>query len=166
MHLFKPTDSITDELYPARDPEVVRLQAALDAARTEAEPATKAWHEYCEAHMDDPISVPFSRQKQRVYDRFCDASWSIDDAEAALHPVMDAATQRAKVLWDDRIRQQFLDDQPAIEAFIELLAAYEATISEAQAAGVSRMLNVPNVFLTAREVAERLAYAKKELGVE
>jgi hypothetical protein len=153
------------ELVPAKDPDVVRLQAALQAARDLAAPAAQAWADYCEAHRDDLHGIPFSRTKQKLYDRFGDTAEAVDDAEAVLAPVLEQATKRAKALWDEKIRQEFLHDLPAIEQFITMLAKYEETVIAAELAGVPHVLNVQNVFLTAHEVSERLAYAKKALSL-
>ena len=160
MQLFQ--QQTESELYPREDAEVKTLQAALQAARDRLTPVAQAWKTYCAEHCDETISIPFSRQKQRLYDRFCDASLDVDEAEIALQPVMAAAIQRAKALWDEKIRQEFLDDLPAIEAFIDLLARYERTVTEAELAGVSGVLDVGKTFLTADEVATRLVYAKQQ----
>ena len=73
---------------------------------------------------------------------------------------------KATAAWDAIIRQQFLDDLPAITALIELLRRHEETVVLAQAAGATRTLNVAHTFLTADEVATRLAYAKGQMGIQ
>jgi hypothetical protein len=162
---FLTTASETDLLYPANDPHVIACQGALHTAREALAPVAQAWKDYCAARADENRSVPFSREKQRLFDQFTDASWAVDDAEAALKPVLDAAMQRATTAWDEMIRQAFLDDLPTVEAFIELLRRHEETVVLAQAAGVSHTLNAPMVFLTHAEVRTRLEYAKNELGL-
>jgi hypothetical protein len=164
LGIFEQTTTDRD-LYPARDPDVIRLQAVLGEAREALAPAAQAWKDYCAARADDNRSVPFSRVKQHLFDQFTDASWAVEDAEAALRPVVDAAMARATAAWDDRIRQAFLDDLPAIESFIELLRRHEETVMLAQAAGVTHSLNAPMVFLTSQEVATRLQYARTQLGL-
>ena len=164
---FFPTVSETDEaeLSPRQDPAVIQLQAALDNARRALEPAQKAWNDFCARHADESVSIPFSRQKQRLYDTFCDRSLDVDEAQATLTHALEAATAKGTAAWDDIVRQQFADDQSTIAAFIEVLEKHEATLTGAQAAGVRHALNVPMVFMTAGELRTRLAYARTQLGI-
>lgn len=164
LGIFEQTPA-TETLYPYQDPEVLRLEIVLREVSELAQPAAQAWSNYIVAHCDEPVSFPFSRQKQRLYDAVQDTSEALAVAEAAYTFALDAATAKATALWNDRIRQQFLDDLPVIETFIALLEKHEQLLIEAQTAGVTRSLNVPMVFVTSQEVRTRLAYARGQLGL-
>jgi hypothetical protein len=166
MQLFQPTETDID-LHPTKDPEVIRLRDALAATRRAAEPAAAAWKAYCAEHCDDPISVPFSRQKQRLYDKFSDTAWDLDDAEAALQPVLEQATRRAEAAWNDRIRAEVIIDAPIVPAVVAMLKKYEALVAEANAAGVSKVFSVSTVFcMGASDLDTQWHNTLHALGVE
>ena len=163
MTFFTETDRDSD-LYPATDPNVLACQAALQSARAQAEPATHAWKQYLIEHCDEATRIPFERAKQRLFDQLQDAGDAVTEAEVAYTKALDLATARATAAWDEKIRAQFLDDIQTIEAFIAVLERHEATVIEAQSAGVKNVVSVPMVFITAGELRTRLDYAKRELG--
>lgn len=72
MNFF--TTANETELHPHEDPEILRLQAALDAAWCAHAPAQQAWADYCAAHCDEVTRFPFPRDKQRLYDQLKNTS--------------------------------------------------------------------------------------------
>jgi Tfp pilus assembly protein FimT len=164
MKLFSTTSTDSD-LYPRQDPEVIRLHAEVQEARQQAAPAAgeaaRLWRQdNCQGTHPAPDSDYWAAKKTAN-----DLSQVLERAEAAHTLALTAATAQARRAWDEKIRQQFLDEQPAVEAFIELLATHERWVAEAGEAGVSGVLNVPQVFLTHTEVMGRLDYAQRALGL-
>lgn len=164
MKFFAGIDSDID-LYPAKYPDVIACQGALDVARHALEPAQQAWKDYHAEHADQPMSVPFSRTKQRLYEVVTDTAEALAEAESAYTIALEVATARATAAWDDIIRQQFLDDLPTVEGFISLLQKHEERVAEAEEAGARHVLHVPHVFITSTELRTRLEYAKGQMNL-
>ena len=165
MKFFSDTANDT-ELYPRQDPEVIRLQAEVREATTQAAPAADAaallWRTENRQGVNPPVDSDYWVAKRTANE----TAQALERATAAHALAFDAATQRARAAWDEKIRQHFLDDSPGINAFIAMLNIYERLVIEAGEAGVSGVLNVLQVFLTQTEVTGRYDYARRALGLE
>lgn len=166
MQMFDETTATETEWYPDKDPQVVQLEAVLREAQAQAAAAQQSLTDYDALHGGEPVGRGYLRHRQRVLDTRDDADWAEKEAHAALGHAWDAANEKAKELWNARIRQQFRDDIQKIEAFIVTLQEHENTLLAANTAHVRDMLKVPVLFMTAEQVRGRLAYAKGQMGLE
>ena len=169
LNIFEATTTSETDLYPNRDPDVLACQAACDAAQDTLTSAQQALNAYCELHPDAASKRPYPRPMARLYDDCEDAQQVAEEAGIAHRMALETATAKAVTLWNARIRQEFLDDQSVIEAFVVMLERHERTLLEAQTAlreTGGRPLNVPNFFMTAQGVREMVAATKKAMGVE
>jgi len=83
------------ELFPLQDPEVVRLQTALDKTQSAAEPAHQAWLAYLHKHFEDVIRVPWPKDKAALSEADLAAQQTVEHVAAALDLALTAATERA-----------------------------------------------------------------------
>lgn len=164
MNFFSTTSSDT-ELYPRQNPEVMRLDHEVREAVTQAAPAAAAarrlWEQDNRGGSNPPPDSDYwvARRAEN------ETNQVLERARAAYAFALEAATTQARQAWDEKIRQHFLDDSPAIEAFIAMLDKYELLLTEAGDAGVAHVLNVPRVFLTQTEVSGRYEYAQRQMGL-